>query len=310
MGKKYGYGSRTTSEEILKGKDLTGKHYVVTGTTVGGMGFYTALALFNVNAEVTLLSRNVEKMKATKSEIEKQASKDCKGKINMFKCDLAEQASVRNCVKEFTEFLGDRKIDCLINNAGLVVPKRYETKDGWEQTIAICHFGHFTLTLGLLPYIKEPGRIVMLSSHGHFYGNLKFDDLMFKKRKYQDQMCYGQAKLANVMFANELNRRLKESGKKITVNSVNPGAVKTNFTANVKGPQRILLFFMMPFFRNLSMGSNTSIFCAVDERIEGKGGLYFSACEDMKPNKQALDEEKCKKLFDVSEEMCNIKYPF
>lgn len=308
---KYGFGAKTRCAKVLANKDLKGKHFVITGTSIGSIGYATALSLFNANAEVSLLNRNEEKMKLTKEAIEKQAPENCKGKINMFKCDLSQQSSVKNCVNDVIKFLNGKKIYCLICNAGLVVNEKRTTVDGWEHTFAVCHLAHFTLTLGLLPHIADNGRIVMLSSLANSYGKIDFEDLHFEKRKYGSQKAYSQSKLSNIMFSNELNRRLRASGKKITCNSVHPGGVWSNFVDKVPVILKFtMIALLFPFLKNIDQGASTSVFVAVDERLEGKGGLYFSDCTDKNYNKLAKDKELTKKLFDISEDLCKIKYPF
>ena len=199
---------------------LDGKVVIVTGANTG-IGKETALDLACRGARVIVASRDENRGKSAVAYI-KQAS----GSENVVfrKLDLASLASIRSfSTKTLQE---EDHIDILINNAGVMFTPYTLTEDGFEMQFGTNHLGHFLLTNLLLDKIKEsaPSRIVTVSSLGHHAGSLDFDDMMWSK-SYQSQKSYFRSKLANVMFARELSKRLEGTG--VTTYSLHPGAINT-----------------------------------------------------------------------------------
>ncbi|XP_035665459.1 LOW QUALITY PROTEIN: retinol dehydrogenase 14-like [Branchiostoma floridae] len=199
--------------------------------------------------------------------------------------------------------------------AGIMYCPQWKTADGFEMQFGTNHLGHFLflLTNLLLDKIKAstPSRIVVVSSIGHESGRMYFDDLNLTNN-YGPNRAYCQSKLANVLFANELAKRLE--GTDVIVNSLHPGFIETDLQRNMEEGcgcvytccKCCFWCFVKSFGKNQWEGAQTTIHCAVDEQIEGSG-LYFSDCVPKQPARQGRDEAAAKRLWDLSEEMVGLK---
>ena len=218
--------------------------------------------------------------------------------------DLADLSSVRKAAKELQ--LKFKQIDILINNAGGIFDQRGESTDGYELTFAMNHLGHFLLTNLLLENIKASsmGRIINVSSSAHQAGKIDFNDLMTEKR-YTSFRSYSQAKLANIYFTKELDRRLKNTN--ISVFALHPGVVNTSFGSDFTGGFKILLKLMKPFMISANKGAKTSIYLASENNIEDLSGNYFINCKVKKPNVVTENSEIAKKLWEVSEKLVHLE---
>ncbi|OAY64934.1 Short-chain dehydrogenase TIC 32, chloroplastic, partial [Ananas comosus] len=174
------------------------------------------------------------------------------------------------------------------------------------------HSGHFSLTNLLLEKMKETsrstgieGRIVNLSSiaHLHTYEEGILFDKLNDRRGYSDKKAYGQSKLANILHANELSRRLKEEGANITANSVHPGLIMTNLMRHSFLLMRILKVFTCIFWKNVPQGAATTCYVALHPTLKGVTGKYFLDCNEEKPSALAREETLAKKLWDFSENL-------
>ncbi len=196
---------------------------IVTGANTG-LGYDTALALAGKGCAVVLACRNMDKARKARLEILKPFPK---ATIECLSLDLSSQQSVRAFVTAFTENYD--KLDLLINNAGIMMPPFSLSEDGFESQLAANYLGHFALTGLLLPLLTRTpnSRIVSLSSLAHNWGGIRFDDLNFA-RGYNKRAAYGQSKLACLMFAYELNRRLRATGSKTLSVAAHPGVAATN----------------------------------------------------------------------------------
>jgi len=191
-----------------------------------------------------------------------------------------------------------------------------KTKDGYEYQFGINHLGHFRLTLLLLPVLiksalKEgEGRIVNLSSEAHRMGKqiIHFDNISLKDN-YGKWESYGQSKLANILFSNELNKKFKNDKIPITVYSVHPGVIKTELMRDNQGILANVMFFFGGFFmKSIPQGAATTVYCAVAKELKNVGGFYYADCNVCAAVKYAFNEEVMKKLFDVSESMTGVSY--
>lgn len=198
--------------------DQTGKRFVITGGN-GGLGSITAQVLAEKGGSVVLACRDVEKASAVADRIG--------GDVSVATLDLADLASIR----EFAQQQGE--LDVLINNAGLMnVPFR-RTKDGFEMQFGVNHLGHFALTAQLIERIND--RVVTISSIAHSQTpKLWIDDLNYQRRRYQRNLAYAQSKLANLMFARDLERRLFAAGSKVRSYGVHPGVSGTELFARTE----------------------------------------------------------------------------
>lgn len=209
--------------------DMSGKIVVVTGSN-SGLGFETSKKLARNNARVIMTGRNKQKLEDAKAAIQSEHSD---AQIEIRELDLADLSSVRKFSEAMRHHLDH--IDILINNAGVMAPPRGETKDGFEMQFGTNHLGHFALTAQLYPLLKNAAgsRVVTVSSLAARNGNIHFGDLMFEK-KYNRLKAYQQSKLANLMFAFELQERLAETKHKTISIAAHPGVAQTNLFFSTK----------------------------------------------------------------------------
>jgi len=191
-----------------------------------------------------------------------------------------------------------------------LVPTNYqETKEGLEMTVGVCHFGHFLLTQLLLPQLLEAKslsgnnpRIVMVSSESHRMPmKLNFNKFPLKKTDtFIPLMAYGQAKLCNALFANELQRRYQDQG--LTACSLHPGALITTSFGRDSGFLSLVFKLVSPLTKNPNQGAATTVYCASNENTKELAGKYFSHCKPVRSTKEANNPETARKLWEVSEE--------
>ncbi len=284
--------------------DMQGKTVVVTGGN-SGIGFETATALAGMGARVVVTARNADKGRAAVAAVAHRLGGEAQVQLVVF--DLADLSSVRRGAAEILEQAP--RLDVLVNNAGLVLSERSETVDGFEATFATNHLGPFLLTNLLLDRItaSSPARIVNVASTAHSAARqgIPFDDLQSEK-KYATMRVYGQSKLANILFTQELARRLEGTG--VTANSLHPGTVRTGYGGD--GDARGLLAFGIkissPFFLSPAKGARTSVYLASDPAVAGVSGEYFVKCKARQPKPWARDPEAARRLWQVSEELVGL----
>lgn len=290
-------GSVTETARQGRNALMQGKTVVITGGNTG-IGKATAIALAKRGADVIFTSRNAEKGERAKAEIEAAAGRP----VRLELLDLASFPSIRSFAARVLD--STPRIDVLVNNAGLILDRRETTAEGFEAMFGVNHLGHFLLTDLLLPRIREsaPARIVVVASDAHYRAKdgLDWDDLM-STRRFRGFDVYSKSKLANVMFARELARRLEGTG--VTVNAVHPGVVATEFAGkdDAKGPIGWFFRLARPFLRTPEEGADTVIFAASSPEIEGRTGRYFADRKDKAPSRHARDDAACQRLWAVSE---------
>ncbi len=203
--------------------DQTGRVAVVTGAN-SGLGLVTARELARAGAQVVLACRNLDKGRAALADVERAATGPAP---ELEELDLASLDSVRAFAQRFRE--SHDRLDLLVNNAGVMAPPRRRTADGFELQFGTNHLGHFALTGLLLPAMegREDARVVTLSSNAHKFGRIAFGNLN-GDRRYFRWRAYGQSKLANLLFALELDRRLRASGSTVKSLAAHPGYAATN----------------------------------------------------------------------------------
>lgn len=272
---------------------------VVTGATTG-IGRETALGLAKQGATVILVARDKSKGDATVADIRTQTGNE---KLDLFLADLSSQAEIRRLAAELTAKYP--KLNVLVNNAGGVFMERKLTVDGLEYTFGFNHLGYFLLTHLLLDALKAgaPARIVNVSSDAHRPGRIVFDDLQGEKN-YSGFGAYCSSKLANVLFSNELARRLRGTG--VTVNSLHPGVVSTGFARNNGWFFNALVSVGSLFMLTAEQGAQTSIYLASSPEVEGVSGKYFDKSKAVVPSADALNEADAKRLWEVSEKLVGL----
>ncbi|KAK3769656.1 hypothetical protein RRG08_004908 [Elysia crispata] len=281
---------------------VAGKTVVVTGANTG-IGKETCRDLAMRGGRIIMACRNTEKGEQARKEIVEETRNE---HVVVKELDLGSLESVQNFAMNFNE--SESRLDILINNAGVAACPKTLTKDGLEMQIGTNHFGHFLLTNLLLDKLKacSPSRIVIVSSSAHSMGKMNFNDLNSEK-SYGEVAAYGQSKLANLLHALELSKRLQGTG--VTVNSLHPGAVNTELTrhAKQKGWANMLLTAAKPLFVTPEQGAQTTLRLALDKSLEQESGKYFAELKEKTPSNRAQNEADAKRLWDMTEEIMQEK---
>jgi len=287
--------------------DMTGTTVLITGGNTG-LGLETAVALAGAGAEVTITSRDAERGEGARQEIVERAGVD-PGRVEVMALDLASTESIRSFA---AAFLASRpRLDVLVNNAGLILSERSETEDGFETTFGVNHLGHVLLTELLLDRLKAsaPSRIVVVASEAHKFAldGLKFDDLQCEGH-YFSYRVYGRSKLANILFARALAKRLDGTG--VTVNAVHPGSVATRFArdGDTSFVTAATTAIARPFSRTPEEGARTQVHVASAPELADVSGAYFVSSKraDRKLSRAARDDESAERLWTVSRELLGL----
>lgn len=288
--------------------ELAGKTVLVTGAT-SGLGHEAALALAAMGPRLYLVARDRPRAERTAAEIaEKTGNTDTRLLIG----DLSSQAQVREVANEFLA-TGD-PLDVLLNNAGAVFGFRREVSvDGIEMTIALNHLAYFTLTLLLLPQLREctSARIVNVASDAYkdAKGRFDFDDYNAEK-KYSPFRQYGRSKLANILFTRELAKRLPgpgSTGSGLTVNACSPPRLtSTHFAHNVHVLAKLSLLVASPFTMSPKKGARSLVHLCSSPEVEGLTGTFWSGLSQPDLTDAATDEEDAGRLWDLSEELTSV----
>jgi NAD(P)-dependent dehydrogenase (short-subunit alcohol dehydrogenase family) len=295
--------------------DLTGKYVIVTGAS-SGIGFEAAQELAAKGAEVVLAVRDTARGEACAAKI-RSTHRDAKLAVSAL--DLASLASVR----DFAERISDTapRIDILLNNAGLgLQEKRATTLDGFERQFGTNHLGHFALTGRLIaPLLRAPApRVVTIASIAHRRGAIALDDLQ-TERPYSGRRAYGQSKLANLMFALELDRRARAEKSRLISVAAHPGVATTGFVAATQMPAlmaRLGQFAISIFGQDAPHGALPGLYAATMPDVQG--GQYWGpdgfmeirgapALAKLAP--QAQDKAMWGKLWAASEKLTGVSYP-
>jgi NAD(P)-dependent dehydrogenase (short-subunit alcohol dehydrogenase family) len=250
-----------------------GKVALITGAT-GGIGYEAALALAGKGAKVILAARNPGKGDEALAKIR---AAHPKADVRFELLDLTSLASVAECAARVSA--AEPRLDLLINNAGVMTPPtRQATKEGFELQFGVNHLAHFALTLRLLPLVRRAvsPRVVTVSSGAHHTGRIDFDDLQWITRRYRPWSAYSQSKLANVLFAFELQRLSDEGGWGVMSNACHPGYARTDLIANGPGRENMRLgLILQPFMsQSAADGALPTLFAATapDARPAGYYG--------------------------------------
>lgn len=299
--------------------DLSGKTYIITGTT-SGTGFEAARILLSKGAKVVMLNRNPKKSEETLNILKQEFGSNIE--VLNIQMDLAEQASVRKAATEVLEKVSH--IDALICNAAIAqVPTRKLTVDGFESQLGVNHYSHFTLQGMLFPLIeKSKGRIVTVGSMGYDMGlkTIKFEDMNWEK-DYTPNNAYSQSKLAQIMSIYELQDRLQKARKTdVKAYACHPGASRTSLIATSGSLMMRIIFGLMklsPLTQSAEKGAYPQLMCATEKDLD-PSGFYGPTgrnnwvgpvgAHPLKPH--AKDKAVAKKLWEVSEEATNFKWSF
>ncbi len=291
--------------------DQDGRVVVVTGAN-SGLGLIDSRELARAGARVLLACRNTEKGETAAQRI-RQAHPEAE--VSVAALDLADLASVRAFAEKAPE-----RVDLLINNAGVMAPPRRLTKDGFESQLGTNHLGHFALTGLLLPHLlaaPEP-RVVTESSGAHRIGQMNFDDLQ-GERRYIRWLAYGQSKLANLMFAFELQRRATEAGTALKSLAAHPGYARTNLQFAAPPPhERVLMVLTNRLVaQSAEMGALPTLYAATVPDLPGGSFIGPNGFMEQRGHPhivtaagKAYDDEAWRRLWQISEELTGVSYEF
>jgi NAD(P)-dependent dehydrogenase (short-subunit alcohol dehydrogenase family) len=291
-----------------------GRTAVVTGAN-SGLGLAAARALAGAGADVVLACRNVEKGEAAAASIRAGVPG---ATVVVETLDLSSLASIRDFTERFGA--GREDLDLLVNNAGVMAPPRRQTADGFELQFGTNHLGHFALTGLLLGQMqgREDARVVTVSSTAHKFGRIRFDDLQ-GERRYFRWTAYGQSKLANVLFARELDRRLRAAGSTVKSLAAHPGYSATNLqSAAPPFVDRVVMKVTNRLLaQSAEMGALPELYAATRPNLDG--GLFIGpdGFEEQRghpkvvsPVKAGRDEATAARLWTVSEDLTGVSYEF
>ena len=244
-------------------------------------------------------------------------------KENIIEMDLADLNSVKKFTEEYKQNF--KKLDLLINNAGIMACPETRIGKDWESQFAINHIGHFLLTKELMNLMadNQNARFVSLSSSAHSLTGIIWDDIHFQKNPYNKWMAYGQSKTASSLIAMEFHRRMKDKG--VSGYSVHPGGIITPLQRHLEKDEMVALGWMKEdgspsdlaknFFKTPSQGASTTLWCATNSKLNDIGGVFCEDCDiakrktDIEESMQryfgvadwAIDSEEALKLWEVSE---------
>lgn len=297
--------------------DQSERVVLITGAN-SGLGFESTLALARKGAHVIMACRDMEKAEAARVQVLEQVPE---ASLEQLPLDLANLASIRGAAAQVNRT--QTRLDVVMNNAGVMATPRRETADGFELQLGTNHLGHFALTGLLLEILlKTPGsRVVTTTSFGEIVGWINFNDLM-REKFYERWTAYGQSKLANLLFAFELQRRLTEAGAETISLAAYPGITATNLrhTQLQQEPpihQRLLFqLFELPA-QSAAMGALPQLYAAAAPEAEG-GDCYAPSGffqlrgypKKVISSKRARDEQLARRLWLVSEELTGVEYRF
>lgn len=294
----------------------TGKTMLVTGAN-SGIGYQAALELARHGAHVLLGVRNLSKGQDALQRLLREAPG---ASAEVVELDVASLRSVRSFAESYLR--REQTLDVLINNAGVMaLPTRELTEDGFERQFATNHLGHFALTGLLMPALSRAGapRVVTVSSLAHRNGKMDTANLQ-SEHDYKPWDAYNNSKLANLLFANELDRRARAAGLSLLSVAVHPGISKTSIFANGPGAgdfkAKIVNLLAPILMQDDVMGALPTEFAATDPSIRGGQYIGPDGLAEFKgfpklvqPRPQALDQTAAKTLWELSEKLTGVSYP-
>ncbi|NBO29107.1 MAG: SDR family NAD(P)-dependent oxidoreductase [Synechococcaceae bacterium WBA_2_066] len=306
-------GLNTTAWNASDCPDQSGRVALITGAN-SGLGLETARVLVGRGATVLMACRSRERAEHARRQLLPAVDG---GAIDLIDLDLGDLASVQRAVRQVEDCYG--RLDLLINNAGVMGLPRTLTRDGFECQFGINHLGHFALTNSLLPLMqgRNDARVVSVSSGAQYFGRINFNDLQ-AETNYDRWKAYGQSKLANVMFAVELQHRLSSSNSNVQSFVAHPGVARTNLqptsvAASGSRLEPLAYRLMAPLFQSAAMGALPQLFAATAKEANPSsqygpnqwGGMRgWPTAVPMAP--AAKDLEQRKKLWEISTKLCNI----
>lgn len=275
---------------------MRGRVVLVTGST-NGIGRAAAVELARLGATVVLGCRDMRRGQEAAASIKTETGN---ADIHVLCGDLSSRRATQEMAAEFKRRFP--LLHVLVNNAGAVVPTRRLSEEGVEMTFALNHLGYFHLTRLLMDRLRAgaPSRIVIVASDTHKYVRLDFDDLQ-SGRRYSSLRAYARSKLENVLFSEELARRLDGTG--ITVNCLHPGGIRSNFYSNASGINLLYFRLLGWTLRSPERGAETVVYLAASKEVEGSTGGYYIDCRRAPLSRYRQDAAAAKQLWEISERM-------
>ena len=274
---------------------LGGRTILVTGAS-SGLGLEASVQLARLGARVVMVGRDARRTAAALDDV---GARSGSREVSSLLCDFASQAEVRRLADAFRA--RHDRLHVLVNNAGGVNKRRRVTVDGIETTFAVNHLAGFLLTNLLLDLLlrSAPARVVTVASIGHRQGTLDFDDLGFERGGYSILKAYARSKLANVLFAAELARRLAGTG--VSSNSLHPGSVATRIWSGAPlWAKPFIALLVRPGMISAERGAETIVSLAGSPELEGVTGRYFEEGRESEPAPLAGDARLARRLWDAS----------
>jgi NAD(P)-dependent dehydrogenase (short-subunit alcohol dehydrogenase family) len=317
----HSFGATSTTDEVLRGINLSEKRVLVTGVSAG-LGVETARALAAHGAEVIGAARDLSKAQHATEQVRAQAAMG--GALQLVQLDLASLNSVRRCADSL--LAAGKTFDLIIANAGVMACPKGTTVDGFETQFGTNHLGHFVLVNRIASLLRPGSRLVNLSSAGHRYSDVELEDPNFEHSPYSEFTAYGRSKTANVLFAVEFDRRHKAS--KVRATAVHPGGIRTELSRHMTPEAMAKLIAEInasqpegapPFnWKSIPQGAATSVWAACVADAEAIGGRYCEDCHvaevvtvpglrgGVRP--YALDPQRARALWQKSEEMVGERF--
>jgi NAD(P)-dependent dehydrogenase (short-subunit alcohol dehydrogenase family) len=306
-----GYNAQTTAREAIGQRDLQGFTAIVTGGHAG-LGLETTRVLSGAGATVIVGARTLDKARSTLAGI---------ARVEIEALDLSDPASIDAFAERF--LASGRALPILVNNAGIMATPLVRDRRGFESQFATNHLGHFQLTGRLWPALRRANgaRVVSVSSRGHAFGGVDFDDPSFERRAYDKWQAYGQSKTANVLFALALDAR--GEGHRVRAFSLHPGAIHTELSRSLSEEELRALIasprIALTTFKTVEQGAATSVWCAASAQLDGMGGVYcedvdvaeavsadFTGATGVRP--WAIDPALAERLWTKSEEWTGVRF--
>jgi len=295
--------------------DQSGRTAIVTGAN-SGLGLVTARELARAGARVLLACRDTEKGTAALAEIRGAAPG---ADVELARLDLADLGSVEQFAIDSAGGFASGGLDLLVNNAGVMAPPRRRTRDGFELQFGTNHLGHFALTARLITLMqgRTDARVVTVSSGMHKVGRINFDDLQ-SERRYWRWSAYAQSKLANLLFALELDRRLRAQDSGLLSVAAHPGYSATGLqSAAAPTVDKVLMRFSNALVaQSAEMGALPSLYAATHPGLPGGSYVGPDGIGEMRghpkivsPSGAARDEQVAARLWSVSEELTGVSFP-
>ncbi|QNP74458.1 SDR family NAD(P)-dependent oxidoreductase [Streptomyces roseirectus] len=305
-----GFGFRSTADDVLAGRDLTGTLALVTGG-YSGLGLETTRALAKAGARVVVPAR--------RAEAAREAVRGIAG-VEVDELDLGDLESVRAFADRF--LASGRTLDYVINSAGIMACPETRVGPGWEAQFATNHLGHFALVNRLWPAIEPGGaRVVSVSSRAHHFSGVRWNDVDWRQG-YDKWQAYGQAKTANALFALHLDRLGRAFG--VRAFSLHPGGILTPLQRHLAKEEMVERGWidengtpLMPeAFKTPEQGAATQVWAATSPQLDTMGGVYLEDCEIAEPAAPgdqssgvaawATDADQAERLWELSAERTGV----